>query len=80
MEPLNHDQNDCDHWLVTPIYSAKNIYLKIQLQDKKNRKFFFSIFFQNIQDLADDVIMTSSYKLQLDLYINIPNEFGEDRI
>ena len=79
MGPLNYDQNDCDHWLVTPIYSAKNIYLKIQLQDKKKSKIFFSIFFQNIQDLADDVIMTSSYKLQLDLYINIPNEFGEDR-
>ena len=46
---------------------------------KIKKSIFFSIFFQNIQDLADDVIMTSSYKLQLDLYINIPNEFGEDR-
>ena len=39
MGPLNYDQNDCDHWLVTPIYSAKNIYLKIQLQDKKSEPF-----------------------------------------
>ena len=38
------------------------------------------IFFQNYENPSDDVIMTSSHKLQLDLYINILNEFGEDQI
>ena len=45
---------------------------------KKKSIIFFEFF--KFENPDDDVIMTSSHKLQLDLYINILNEFDEDQI